>query len=64
MEGGFDPAGSAGFGLRQMRSRAAELGGASEVVSSRGAGTTVRVVLPATLLSPPAGEAHPGEGQL
>ena len=45
---GFDPAvlDSAGFGLSGMRERAALFGGALEVESAVGAGTTIRVTLP------------------
>jgi signal transduction histidine kinase len=44
---GFDPAQAAGFGLEQLRSRAAQIGGVADISSSKGGGTTVRVVLPA-----------------
>jgi signal transduction histidine kinase len=44
---GFDPSEAAGFGLEQLRSRAAQIGGVTEISSSTGGGTTVRVVLPA-----------------
>jgi signal transduction histidine kinase len=43
---GFDTAAPAGFGLSQLRSRVAELGGSAEVIAVRGIGTTVRVLLP------------------
>jgi signal transduction histidine kinase len=43
---GFDTTSPAGFGLSQLRSRVAELGGSAEVIAARGAGTTVRVLLP------------------
>jgi signal transduction histidine kinase len=43
---GFDTTAPAGFGLTQLRSRVAELGGSAEVIAVRGAGTTVRVSLP------------------
>ncbi len=43
---GFDTTAPAGFGLSQLRSRVAELGGSAEVIAARGAGTTVRVLLP------------------
>lgn len=43
---GFDTTAPAGFGLSQLRSRVAELGGSAEVIAVRGAGTTVRVSLP------------------
>ena len=43
---GFDTAAPAGFGLSQLRSRVAELGGSAEVTAVRGIGTTVRVLLP------------------
>ena len=43
---GFDTTAPAGFGLSQLRSRVAELGGSAEVIAVRGAGTTVRVCLP------------------
>jgi signal transduction histidine kinase len=42
---GFDSMAPAGFGLSQLRSRVAELGGSAEVVTVRGSGTTVRVML-------------------
>jgi signal transduction histidine kinase len=44
---GFDAAAPAGFGLSQLRSRVADLGGSAEVIAARGQGTTVRVLLPA-----------------
>jgi signal transduction histidine kinase len=45
---GFDPASqTGGFGLRGMRSRAAEAGGILTVCTAPGAGTTVSVVIPA-----------------
>jgi signal transduction histidine kinase len=45
---GFDPDGPAlGYGLAGMRRRAAQVGGAVSVTSSAGAGTTVRVEVPA-----------------
>jgi signal transduction histidine kinase len=45
---GFDPAcASGGYGLPGLRSRAAALGGTCSVRSSPGAGTTIRVELPA-----------------
>ena len=45
---GFDPAGqTGGFGLRDMRSRAAEAGGILTVRTAPAAGTTVSVVIPA-----------------
>ncbi|WP_166348569.1 sensor histidine kinase [Phytoactinopolyspora limicola] len=45
---GFDPADpSGGFGLRGMRSRAQQAGGGLEVISAPGAGTTIRVHVPA-----------------
>jgi signal transduction histidine kinase len=43
---GFDTTAPAGFGLSQLRSRVAELGGSAEIVAVLGAGTTVRVSLP------------------
>jgi signal transduction histidine kinase len=43
---GFDTTVPAGFGLTQLRSRVAELGGSAEVIAVRGSGTTVRVSLP------------------
>jgi signal transduction histidine kinase len=43
---GFDVARPSGFGLSQLRSRAAELGGAAEVSSIPGHGTTIRVSVP------------------
>jgi signal transduction histidine kinase len=44
---GFDPAGDrGGYGLRGMRSRAAQAGGILAVLSSPGAGTTVSVAVP------------------
>jgi signal transduction histidine kinase len=45
---GFDPAAPAGgFGLRNMRDRAASLGGALDLRSAAGTGTSVALVLPA-----------------
>jgi PAS domain S-box-containing protein len=46
---GFDPNGSfpGHLGLRSMRERAATLGGTLEIVSAPGAGTTIRVRIPA-----------------
>jgi signal transduction histidine kinase len=44
---GFDANGPVGFGLSQLRSRVADLGGNAEVIAARGEGTTVRVLLPA-----------------
>jgi len=45
---GFDPADPApGYGLAAMRSRASQLGGAVAVISRPGAGTTLRVEVPA-----------------
>jgi signal transduction histidine kinase len=45
---GFDPAAQAGgYGLRGMRSRAADAGGSLTVRTALGAGTTVSVVVPA-----------------
>jgi signal transduction histidine kinase len=46
---GFDPAQPPGFGLSQLRSRAAEVGGRAEVTSGPGEGTTVRVTVPVTV---------------
>ncbi|NEB80390.1 sensor histidine kinase, partial [Streptomyces sp. SID14478] len=44
---GFDPgAPTAGYGLRGLRARAAEVGGTATVDSAPGAGTTVTVRLP------------------
>jgi signal transduction histidine kinase len=45
---GFDPetAGGRGNGLRNLRERAAAIGGDLSIVSSTGEGTTVRVLLP------------------
>jgi signal transduction histidine kinase len=43
---GFDAAQKAGFGLSQLRSRAGEIGGTTEVISVPGEGTTVRVTVP------------------
>jgi signal transduction histidine kinase len=43
---GFDTTAPAGFGLSQLRSKVAELGGSAEVIAVRGIGTTVRVLLP------------------
>lgn len=52
---GFEPeAATAGFGLRGMRERAELVGGRIEIVSAPGAGTEVRVVLPARRRSPAA----------
>ncbi|MGY1748463.1 sensor histidine kinase [Modestobacter sp. SYSU DS0511] len=44
---GFDPATSAGVGLAGLRDRAAEVGGAVDVVSAPGEGTWVTVRVPA-----------------
>jgi signal transduction histidine kinase len=45
---GFDPAlASAGLGLRSMRERAAAVGGTLRISSTPGAGTTVRMEVPA-----------------
>ncbi|MGY2080475.1 sensor histidine kinase [Modestobacter sp. SYSU DS0657] len=44
---GFDPATSAGVGLAGLRDRAAEVGGAVDVVSAPGEGTRVTVRVPA-----------------
>ncbi len=54
---GFVPSAQAGFGTRQLRSRAAELGGSAEVLSAPGEGTVVRVALPAPL---PVGQGTSG----
>ncbi len=54
---GFVPSAQAGFGTRQLRSRAAELGGSAEVLSAPGEGTVVRVALPAPL---PVGQVTSG----
>jgi len=67
--GGFDPDSSyAGhFGLSLMRARAAETGATLEVTSTPGAGTTVRIAVPAGRqpATGPAGTALPGpRGQL
>jgi len=44
---GFEPDGTrAGFGLDGVQARAAEVGGAVEVLSGPGAGTTLRLVVP------------------
>jgi signal transduction histidine kinase len=44
---GFDPDGARpGFGLDGARARAAEVGGAVQVLSEPGAGTTLRLVVP------------------
>ncbi|MBO0802489.1 MAG: hypothetical protein J2P25_05375, partial [Nocardiopsaceae bacterium] len=58
---GFDPDGSyAGhLGLSLMRSRAAEAGGTVEIHSVPGAGTTVRVTVPAVAPAPPGPRAAP-----
>ncbi|WP_308012103.1 sensor histidine kinase [Actinacidiphila acidipaludis] len=48
-EEGADPGGAraaSGFGLRGLRARAAELGGAAHISGEPGSGTTVTVVLP------------------
>ncbi len=44
---GFDRTGSrSGFGLDGVQARAAEVGGAVEVLSEPGTGTTLRLVVP------------------
>jgi signal transduction histidine kinase len=44
---GFDPeAGADGNGLGSMRARAARLGASIDLLSARGAGTTVRLKMP------------------
>ena len=44
---GFEPDGTrAGFGLDGVQARAAEIGGAVEVLSGPGSGTTLRLVVP------------------
>ncbi len=57
---GFDTGQAAGFGLGQLRSRAAQVGGHAEVSSSAGAGTTVRVMVP--LVAPPTPQVPQAEG--
>jgi signal transduction histidine kinase len=53
---GFDPAGKyEGFGLRGMAERAEEMGGELSIQSSKGAGTTVSVVMPLASFAEPAG---------
>jgi signal transduction histidine kinase len=50
---GFDPGSqAAGFGLRSMRARVAQVGGAVLVRSSPGAGTTIQVRLPVASPAP------------
>jgi signal transduction histidine kinase len=45
---GFDPAlASAGLGLTSMRERAAAVGGTLRISSAAGAGTTIRMEVPA-----------------
>jgi len=56
---GFDPAQEAGFGLSQLRSRVAEMGGTTEIISSCGGGTTLRVTLPARRTAADLPEAPP-----
>lgn len=57
---GFEPGGAAaGYGLPGLRARAAELGGAAEVESVPGQGTTVRVTLPVERAGDPR-PARPG----
>jgi signal transduction histidine kinase len=53
---GFDTGRPAGFGLSQLRSRVGDVGGTAEVVSIPGAGTTVRVSVPASGAGQPAPE--------
>lgn len=60
---GFDPEEAEGFGLAQLRSRAAQIGGRSDVTSSPGAGTEVRVVVPPIPL-PGVGGSEPPAGGL
>ena len=44
---GFQTGGeAAGFGLRGLRARAAEVDGTLEIISRPGAGTTIRLELP------------------
>jgi signal transduction histidine kinase len=44
---GFDPDGArSGFGLDGVQARAAEVGGAVQVLSEPGTGTTLRLVVP------------------
>ncbi len=62
---GFDAGARTGFGTRQLRARADELGGLAEVLSAPGEGTVARVVLPLPVERPPAREqagAGPGTG--
>jgi signal transduction histidine kinase len=58
---GFDPSGAyAGhLGLELVRTRAADAGGSATIESAPGAGTTVRVVVPASRAQPPAPPVPP-----
>lgn len=49
---GFDTAEAKGFGLAQLRARAAQVGGGVEITSTPGAGTKIHVMVP--LNTPPA----------
>jgi hypothetical protein len=56
---GFDREGRAGgLGLDNMRERAREVMGAVEVTSRPGAGTTIRLTVPATVCSDDAWRGH------
>ncbi|MGZ8694800.1 MAG: ATP-binding protein [Gaiellaceae bacterium] len=48
---GFDAAGTSGFGLVSMRDRVDAVGGRLDIVSSPGAGTTIRGRVPADLVA-------------
>ncbi len=60
---GFDPEQAVGFGLGQLRSRAAQVGGQAEISSTVGDGTTVRVTIPLVAFPSPQipGDRRPAE---